>query len=370
MSWLEFRNVSKRFGSHLAVDNASFSADEGEIVCLVGPSGCGKTTALRMIAGFETPTAGEIRLGGREVSDLPAHKRNIGITFQNYALFPHMTVEANIAFGLRMRRIGRDETRARVANALSMVRLDGLEARFPSQLSGGQQQRVALARAIVIEPVMLLLDEPLSNLDAKLREEMRVEIKEIQSRLKITTVFVTHDQEEALTISDRIAVMHAGRVIQEGSPVEIFERPQHSFVAGFIGQSNLLRGVFAGTAGGHASLRTARGAELFGRTIRPIEPGAPAIAVIRHPRVKVGPQGNADPNLPNVHDGRIELVNYLGESIQYVCAIESTERIIASATIAEARDVPLAVGVDVRISWRTDDCLLIEDASGLDDDDA
>ena len=370
MSWLEFRNVSKRFGAHLAVDDASFSADEGDIVCLVGPSGCGKTTALRMIAGFETPTSGEIRLGGREVSNLPAHKRNIGITFQNYALFPHMTVEANIAFGLRMRKTGRDETRARVANALSMVRLDGLEARYPSQLSGGQQQRVALARAIVIEPVMLLLDEPLSNLDAKLREEMRVEIKEIQSRLRITTVFVTHDQEEALTISDRIAVMHAGRVIQEGSPVEIFERPQHSFVAGFIGQSNLLRGVFAGTVDGRTALRTERGVDLFGRTIRPIEPGIPAIAVIRHSRVRIRPAGDPDRTLPNRHDGRVELVNYLGESIQYVCTVGGAERIIASAPIAAAREVPLEAGADVVVSWQTQDCMLIEDASRLDGDDA
>ena len=365
MSWLEVRNVSKRFGAHLAVDDASFSAGEGEIVCLVGPSGCGKTTMLRMIAGFETPTAGGIRLGGREVSGLPAHRRNIGITFQNYALFPHMTVEANIAFGLRMRRIGRDESRARVANALSMVRLDGLEERFPSQLSGGQQQRVALARATVIEPVMLLLDEPLSNLDAKLREEMRVEIKEIQSRLKITTVFVTHDQEEALTISDRIAVMHAGRVIQEGSPVDIFERPRHSFVAGFIGQSNLLRGAFAGTVDGRAALRTDTGVELFGRTIRAMEPGTPAIAVIRHSRVEVRPEGGPGPDRPNAHRGRIELVNYLGESIQYVCTVGGAERIIASVTIAAAREVPLETGVEIRISWQIEDCLLIEDASRL-----
>ena len=368
MSWLEFRNVSKQFSGHLAVDNASFSANEGEILCLVGPSGCGKTTALRMIAGFETPTAGEIRLGGREVSDLPAHKRNIGMTFQNYALFPHMTVEANVAFGLQMRKTAREETRARVADALSMVRLDGLEARYPSQLSGGQQQRVALARAIVIEPVMLLLDEPLSNLDAKLREEMRVEIKEIQSRLRITTVFVTHDQEEALTISDRIVVMHAGRVIQEGTPVDVFERPRHSFVAGFIGQSNLLRGVSAGAADGRALLRTERGMELSGRSIQPIEPGTPSIAVIRHPRVKVLPRGEKGPETSNVHDGRIELINYLGESIQYVCTIGDAERIIATVATAEAYDSRLAVGADVRISWRADDCLVIEDASRLDGD--
>ena len=365
MSWLEFRNVSKRFGEHLAVDDASFTADEGDIVCLVGPSGCGKTTALRMIAGFETPTSGEIRLGGREVSNLPAHRRNIGITFQNYALFPHMTVEENIAFGLRMRGIGRDETRARVADALAMVRLDGLEARYPSQLSGGQQQRVALARAIVIEPVMLLLDEPLSNLDAKLREEMRVEIKEIQSRLRITTVFVTHDQEEALTISDRIAVMHAGRVIQEGSPIEIFERPQHSFVAGFIGQSNLVRGEFAGTVDGRAALRTGSGVELFGRTLRPMKPGTPALAVIRHSRVEVRPGDDPAADRPNAHDGRVELVNYLGESIQYVCTVGGGERIIASVPIATAREVPLETGAAIAVSWRTEDCLLIEDASRL-----
>ena len=368
MSWLEFRNVSKRFGDHLAVDNASFSADEGDIVCLVGPSGCGKTTALRMIAGFETPTSGEIRLGGRDISDLPAHRRNIGITFQNYALFPHMTVEANIAFGLRMRRIGRDEQRDRVANALSMVRLDGLEERLPSQLSGGQQQRVALARAIVIEPVMLLLDEPLSNLDAKLREEMRVEIKEIQSRLRITTVFVTHDQEEALTISDRIAVMHAGRVIQEGTPVEIFERPQHSFVAGFIGQSNLLRGVYEGT-GGQSVLRTEHGLKLLGRTIRPMEPGTPALAVIRHSRVRIRPGSGTAPDGPNGHHGRIELVNYLGESIQYVCTVARAERIIASVAIAAVHDIPLEAGEDIAVSWHAEDCLLIEDASRLDGDD-
>ena len=215
---------------------------------------------------------------------------------------------------------------------------------------------------------MLLLDEPLSNLDAKLREEMRVEIKEIQSRLGITTVFVTHDQEEALTISDRIAVMHAGRVIQEGTPVEIFERPQHSFVAGFIGQSNLLRGVFSGMVGGRAALRTERGVQLYGRTIRPIEPGTPGIAVIRHSRVTVQPGGASDPDRANVHDGRLELVNYLGESMQYVCTVGGVERLIASMAIAAARDAPMEVGTEVVVSWRTDDCLLIEDASRLDGD--
>ncbi len=364
MNWLEFRSVSKQFGDHLAVDDASFSAKEGQIVCLVGPSGCGKTTALRMIAGFETPDSGEIWLGGREMSDLPAHKRNIGITFQHYALFPHMTVEENVAFGLRMRKLHRDETGAKVSAALSMVRLDGLETRFPSQLSGGQQQRVALARAIVIEPVMLLLDEPLSNLDAKLRERMRVEIKEIQSRLKITTVFVTHDQEEALTISDRIAVMQAGRIIQEGSPVDVFERPQHSFVAGFIGQSNLLRGESLGMAEGHALIKTERGTEVFGRMIVPVASGVPSIAVIRHPRVDVRRRDEPQSDGRNAYDGRVELINYLGEFVQYVCTLEDGERIIAMVAISEAVEIPVAVGAEVRISWRANDCLVIEDASG------
>ncbi len=368
LNWLEFRNISKQFSGHLAVDDASFSAKEGEIICLVGPSGCGKTTALRMIAGFETPTSGEIWLGGQEVSALPAHKRNIGITFQNYALFPHMTVAANVAFGLRMRKFGREESRAKVAATLSMVRLDGLEARYPSQLSGGQQQRVALARAIVIEPVMLLLDEPLSNLDAKLREEMRVEIKEIQSRLKITTVFVTHDQEEALTISDRIAVMQAGRVVQEGSPVEVFEQPQHSFVAGFIGQSNVLRGKAGDEIDGHVAMRTQGGIELRGRPIKPIKPGAPAIAVIRHPRVHVERRANSGSDAPNVFSGQVELINYLGESVQYVCSLDGTERIIAASAIANAADIALAAGDDVWISWAAGDCLVVEDASVLDQD--
>ncbi len=374
MNWLEFRNVSKQFSGHLAVDDASFSAQEGEIICLVGPSGCGKTTALRMIAGFETPTSGEIWLGGHEVSTLPAHKRNIGITFQNYALFPHMTVAANVGFGLRMRKFGREESRAKVAAALAMVRLDGLDARYPSQLSGGQQQRVALARAIVIEPVMLLLDEPLSNLDAMLREEMRVEIKEIQSRLKITTVFVTHDQEEALTISDRIAVMQAGQVVQEGTPVEVFERPQHSFVASFIGQSNLLRGVAAAEVDGHVGMRTHSGIDLHGRPIKPIEPGTPALAVIRHSRVRVEKPDSPDSDGsdkagPNVFSGRVELINYLGDSVQYVCSLGDAERIIATVAIANAADIALAAGDDVRISWPAGDCLVVADASMPDQDD-
>lgn len=365
LNWLEFRNVSKLFDGHPAVDDTSFSAQKGEIVCIVGPSGCGKTTALRLIAGFETPTSGEIWLGGREVSGLPAHKRNIGLMFQNYALFPHMTVEENVAFGLRMRKIGGEESRAKVAAVLSMVHMDGMAARYPHQLSGGQQQRVALSRAIVIEPLMLLLDEPLSNLDAKLREEMQVEIKEIQRRLKITMVFVTHDQKEALTISDRILVMHEGKVLQEGSPVDVFERPQHSFVAGFIGQSNLLRGKAVGTVDGQILMRTVNGMELVGRSDRPIATGTPLISVIRHPRVKVELGHKAVPDSRNSFPGHIHLINYLGESVEYICTFGDGERIISSVAIANAGEITLPIGTEVRISWKVSDCLMMEDAARI-----
>jgi ABC-type Fe3+/spermidine/putrescine transport system ATPase subunit len=262
-----------------------------------------------------------------------------------------------------MRKISQEDSRARVAAALAMVRLNGLEKRFPNQLSGGQQQRVALARAIVIEPVMLLLDEPLSNLDAKLREEMRVEIKEIQSRLKITTVFVTHDQEEALTISDRIAVMHAGQVVQEGTPVDVFEKPRHSFVAGFIGQSNLLRGTAGAEAEGQMTMRTENGLELRGRAIQPLSSGTPALAVIRHPRVQVAPVAANAADGPNQFAGRIELINYLGDSVQYVCSLGEDHRIIATAAIANAGEIALGEGDDVRLSWAAGDCLIVEDAS-------
>ena len=368
MDWLELHDVRKQFRGHLAVDDVSLGVREGETIAIVGPSGCGKTTALRMIAGFESLTGGEIWLRGRNVSDLPPHKRNIGITFQDYALFPHMTVERNVAFGLRMRRLPKETTREKVATVLSMVRLSGLEDRYPSQLSGGQQQRVALARAIVIEPVLLLLDEPLSNLDAKLREEMRVEIKEIQRRLKITTIFVTHDQEEALTIADRIAVMHAGQIVQVGTPADVFERPQHSFVAGFVGQSNLLQGEARGPMDGCQAVETKSGLVLLGRSDEPLSPGTPVIAVVRKLRVTVQPIEDAAAREHNAFDGRVELVNYLGDYVQYVCTVQDSERIIATAPIENSAAIPTPIGAAVAVSWRPEDCLIMPDAARKSDD--
>ncbi len=237
---VELREVTKRFGDIVAVDNVSLQIGEGEFFSLLGPSGCGKTTTLRMIAGFELPTEGEIYLKNQEVSDLPPFKRNVNTVFQDYALFPHMTVGQNISFGLETKKMPKAEIKKRVDQALEMVDLPHLEYRRPSQLSGGQQQRVALARAIVNQPAVLLLDEPLSALDLKLRQAMRFELKKLQRQLGITFIFVTHDQEEAMTMSDRIAVMSEGLVLQVGSPTEIYSHPANRFVADFIGETNFL----------------------------------------------------------------------------------------------------------------------------------
>ena len=237
---LQLAALSKRFGALTAVDAIDLTVAPGEFVTLLGPSGCGKTTTLNMIAGFIEPDGGSIHLAGRRVEALPPFRRDLGLVFQDYALFPHMTVAENVGFGLRMRRLPRDQIIDRVAEALDLVQLRGLGARRPMQLSGGQRQRVALARALVIRPAMLLLDEPLSNLDLKLREEMREEISSLQRRLRIATVFVTHDQGEALTMSDQIAVMREGRIEQIGTPSEIYECPATRFVASFIGSANLI----------------------------------------------------------------------------------------------------------------------------------
>jgi putative spermidine/putrescine transport system ATP-binding protein len=239
MAFLVLEGLTKRYGDHAAVDDISLAVDKGEFVSLLGPSGCGKTTTLQMIAGFVEPTAGRIALEGRNLLAVAASKRGLGIVFQNYALFPHMTVAENVEFGLQMRNVGSAERQQRVNETLALVGLSGFADRHPAQLSGGQQQRVALARALVIRPGMLLLDEPLSNLDAKLREEMQVELRRIQRAVGITTLMVTHDQAEALALSDRVVVMNAGRIEQEDSPLAAYEHPRTGFVCDFLGKANL-----------------------------------------------------------------------------------------------------------------------------------
>ncbi len=259
MSSIALRGLTKRFGSVVAVSSLDLEIREGELVTLLGPSGCGKTTTLRLIAGLELPDAGEVLFGDRPVTRLPPERRNVGIVFQSYALFPHMTVWQNVAFGLEMRRESPKAIRERVGAILERVQLRGLEHRYPHQLSGGQQQRVALARALVMNPAVLLLDEPLANLDAKLREDMRFYIRQLQRDVGITTVYVTHDQAEAMVLADRIALMRDGRLQQIGSPEEIYRRPRNVWVAEFIGLSNFIPGTVAESRDGQLVVRTAAG---------------------------------------------------------------------------------------------------------------
>jgi spermidine/putrescine transport system ATP-binding protein len=259
---IEIRAVTKRFGAFTAVDEVDLRVAAGEFITLLGPSGCGKTTLLRMLSGFETPDAGAIHINGIDVTALPPHRRDVNQVFQSYALFPHLTVRDNIAFGLRMQKVADAEITRRVAEVVELVALGGFEARLPHQLSGGQRQRVALARAIVPRPAVLLLDEPLSALDAKLRRQMQTELKRLQKHLGMTFVFVTHDQEEALVLSDRIAVFHRGRLEQLGSASEIYHRPRSAFVADFVGEANLLAAELLGNEAGRARVRLDGGLEI------------------------------------------------------------------------------------------------------------
>ncbi len=272
-----------------ALDQAAISIGEGEFFTLLGPSGCGKTTLLRLIAGFEQPTAGELFLYGEPLAGLPPFQRPVNTVFQSYALFPHLTVARNVAFGLEMQRLGRAAVAARVREMLELVKLADLGDRRPAQLSGGQQQRVALARALATRPKVLLLDEPLSALDLKLRKEMQVELKRLQLRTGITFVFVTHDQEEALTMSDRIAVMDGGRILQVGTPTQIYEQPADRFVAGFIGESNFLEASCIAVDGAGARFRLSGGAELAAAQHGGRAPGAAAILAVRPERVELAP---------------------------------------------------------------------------------
>jgi len=305
---VELKDVSKSYGHQPVVRGVSLAIERGEFYSLLGPSGCGKTTTLRLIAGFETPDAGAILYNG-EPRSTPAYADDVNLVFQHYALFPHMTVERNVAFGLEMKKLASAEIRRRVQHTLELVHLDGMQARYPKQLSGGQQQRVALARAIVTEPRMLLLDEPLGALDLKLRKAMQSELKALQRRLGLTFVYVTHDQEEALAMSDRIAVMHQGRVLQVGAPGEIYERPATRFVAQFIGESNLLDGDVTGRDGSSAIVNAG------GVVFRAVAPGERSVLLALRPEkisLTATPQQGVN-SLPAV----IEDSMYLGTDVQY-----------------------------------------------------
>jgi len=325
---VQLEGLTKRFDAVTAVDDISLEIESGEFFSLLGPSGCGKTTTLRLIAGFERPDAGRIVIGDTDVTDTPPHRRPVNTVFQSYALFPHLSVEQNVAFGLRFRSMSKDECRARVHEVLELVRLGGYERRRPHQLSGGQQQRVALARALVLSPSVLLLDEPLGALDAKLRRDLQVELKSLQREIGITFLYVTHDQEEALTMSDRLAVMAHGKVEQLGTPREVYEHPSTTFVADFLGVSNLMRGRVVGGGRvdvGGITLAAARG-----------DVGAAGVVrlTIRPERVRIEPPGVAGTNrVP----ATIERFVYLGSTTQVFVVLPGGDRV--QALVANSGDV-------------------------------
>jgi spermidine/putrescine transport system ATP-binding protein len=284
---VEVRDVTKRFDDFVALDRVSLEIAEGEFMTFLGPSGCGKTTCLRLISGFEQPTSGQILIGGHDVSHDPPYKRNVNQVFQSYALFPHLTVRENIAFGLRMKKMGADKIKEKTEWAIAMTSLQGMEDRKPAQLSGGQRQRVALARAIVCEPQVLLLDEPLSALDAKLRTQMRAELKNLQKRLGITFIFVTHDQEEALSMSDRIAVMNKGKVEQIGTAAEIYHNPRTEFVAGFIGETNIVEAEVLERQDGLILCRLEGGLKLWIKESEGARPGSKMLVSVRPEKIRL-----------------------------------------------------------------------------------
>jgi iron(III) transport system ATP-binding protein len=337
-------------GEVTAVDDVTLQIEKGEFVTLLGPSGCGKTTTLRMIAGFEFPTTGNIRLDGEIINDLPPHKRDMSMVFQSYAIFPHLTVFENIAYGLRVKRRPKAEISERVERVLNLVELEGFGGRTPEQLSGGQQQRVALARALVMEPKVLLMDEPLSNLDAKLREQMRSEIRHIQKQIGITSVYVTHDQIEAMTMSDRIVVMNEGRIEQVGSPTEIYRRPSSRFVADFIGRANFVKGTVRGVEDGRLAVDTLGSTLSVAAVHNNFRIGQNITLVIRPEMVMIDPPANAHA------EGIVREAAYLGSMVEY--DVEVDGQLLSLVEYDPRRTTIHSEGERVQVQF-LDDCLYV-----------
>jgi spermidine/putrescine transport system ATP-binding protein len=350
---VRLQGVTKAFGDLVAVDDLDLDIGDGEFFTLLGPSGCGKTTTLRMVAGFEEPTSGSVLIGGQDVVDLPAHKRPTNTVFQSYALFPHLSVGENVAFGLRRKKVPKDEIERRVATELERVGLGREVNRRPAQLSGGQQQRVALARALVNLPKVLLLDEPLGALDLKLRKGLQIQLKQIQRDVGITFVYVTHDQEEALTMSDRIAVMQSGRIEQMGDPEDVYERPSTTFVAGFIGVSNLMPGTATSVNGDRVRVKLDTGPELEAQGADGVTTGERIHAVVRPEKLQIqGANGSGPADGPSV-EGIVEASVYLGTATQIVVGLDEEVRmtvLVPNASEAERARLP-GGGARVRLSW-------------------
>lgn len=355
----ELRGVSKRFGDVQAASDLNLSIREGEFLSFLGPSGCGKTTALRMLAGFEAPSEGDVLLDGEVVNDLEAHRRPVNMVFQHYALFPHLTVAQNIGYGLKQRRPRppRDEIAGKVRRALEMVRLDGFENRRIWEMSGGQQQRVALARAIVNEPKLLLLDEPLAALDRKLRKEMQIELQNLQRSLGITFVLVTHDQEEALSMSDRICIMRGGSIVQIGSPQELYDRPRSRYVAGFVGTSNFFDGEVYGTAGDMPSVALPGDMLLQGVPVEEVAEGDKVCLSVRPEQIHLRRGEPAEAALPVTVLNRI----FLGEHTEYLVKNEALgEFLVLMPRQSELNDGPFNTGDRLLASWDVGAALILD----------
>lgn len=355
---IRLEGVTKRFNKFEALSRVDLEIKDGELFTLLGPSGCGKTTTLRLIAGFYIPDEGKIYFGGNEVQYIPTSKRNIGMVFQNYALWPHMTVFRNVAYGLQFKHLPKADWPKLVNEALKKVGLVGYEARYPGQLSGGQQQRVALARALALNPDVLLLDEPLSNLDAKIRGSVRAEIRKLQQALGITTVYVTHDQEEALTLSDRIGIMNEGKLVQIGSPHELYEKPVSRFVADFIGTNNLVPGVVKADAEGWLTVETPAGV-ITGRSNFNCKTDDKCTVSFRPENVRVIKAGEHTPE-DNLIDGKVSFASYMGSTLRY--EVEQKGGIIIKADIKNPlghKEMPW--GTDVKVAFDRASALIIPD---------
>ncbi len=354
--FVKFDKVDKSYdGKVLVVKDLNLDIAEGEFITMLGPSGSGKTTCLMMLAGFETPTNGEIYLDSNPISNIPPHKRGIGMVFQNYALFPHMTVYENLAFPLKVRKILKDEIDKKVDKALSMVSLSGFEKRMPNQLSGGQQQRVAVARALVFDPQVVLMDEPLGALDKNLRESMQYEIKHIHESIGVTVVYVTHDQGEALTMSNRIAVFNDGKVQQLSSPDKLYEEPVNSFVAEFIGENNTFSGEVSEISNDKCKIKLNSGSEIFANPIRVKSKGEKSIVSIRPERAIIDPEEKMD----NKHKGKIEEVIYHGDHTRVRLSLLGNNAFILKVPNSSAR-MDIKLGNEISVGWNSHDARALD----------
>lgn len=356
-AYVQFVDVQKSYdGETLIVKNLNLSVDQGEFLTLLGPSGSGKTTCLMMLAGFETATHGEIILDGAPINNVPPHKREIGMVFQNYALFPHMTVSENLSFPLRVRKLPSDDIEKRVNNALEMVQLAGFGSRRPGQLSGGQQQRVAVARALVFEPKLVLMDEPLGALDKQLREQMQYEIKHIHENLHVTVVYVTHDQSEALTMSNRIAVFNDGVIQQLASPEDLYEKPENAFVAQFIGENNVLKGDILNTSTEHCDVKVANGDVVVAKPVNINGVGSKTTLSLRPERVLVNPESGECSNLVQ---GKVEEIIYLGDHVRTRVNLCGHDDFIIKVPNSY-KHVNLSLGEKISVGWHAEDCRALD----------